>query len=101
MSFILQISSQFLLVLQRLEKGLEVPFAKAAGTFAFDHFKEDRRSIDNRLGEDLQQVALIVVIDKDPQFRQLLDILGNLANTIQHGLIVIVRRLEKFYAALL
>src|SRR5438132_10477654 len=76
-SFILQISSQLLLVLQRLEKGLEVPFAKAAGTFAFDHFKEDRRSIDNRLGEDLQQVALIVVIDKDPQFRQLLDILGN------------------------
>ncbi len=56
-------------MLQSLEEGLKVPFAKATGTFTLDDFKENRRAIDNRLGEDLQQVALIVMIDKDPQLR--------------------------------
>src|SRR5262249_42710850 len=54
-----------LLALDGLEQGLEVPLAEAAGAVAFDHLEEERRAVEDRLGEDLEQVALVVAVDED------------------------------------
>src|SRR5258706_6368286 len=99
--FHLQISSQFLFVFQGLEKGFKVAFAKATGALAFDDLKENCWAIDDRFGEDLQQVALVVMVYEDAEFGQVFDILSDVADTIQHVFIVIARRLQEFYAALL
>src|SRR6266487_3440782 len=66
----------------------EITFAEASRSLALDYFKEDSGTIDDRLGEDLQQVALVVVIQQDPQRGQLLYILFDLANTIKHGFVI-------------
>src|SRR5579884_2059068 len=84
----LQISSQFLLALQRLEEGLEVAFAEAARALALDDLEEDRRAAHNRFGEDLQQVAFIVVIDQNAQFGQVFYVLSDVADALQHVIVV-------------
>src|SRR3989442_796355 len=97
----LQISSQRLLSLDCFKERLKVPFSKTTSSLALNHFKEDRRAVDDRLGEDLQQVALIVVIDQDTEFCQLLQVLIDLANAIQHILIIRVWRFQEFDATVL
>ena len=54
-----------LLALDGLEEGLEVPLAEAPGPPALDDLEEERRPVLDRLGEDLEQVPLVVAIDED------------------------------------
>src|SRR6059058_3899513 len=49
-----------LLAFDRLEQGLEVPFAEASRAVALDQLEEDRGPVAERLREDLKQVALVV-----------------------------------------
>jgi hypothetical protein len=67
---LLQVARGVLLALDRLEQGLEVALAEAARAVALDDLEEDRRPVAERLGEDLQQVALVVVVDEDPRRRR-------------------------------
>src|ERR687886_1133073 len=76
----LQVAAPRLLALDRLEQRLEVAVAEAARTVALDDLEEDRRTVADRLGEDLQQVALVVAVDEDAllaQVGELLDHLGH------------------------
>ena len=68
-----------LLALDRLEQGLEVALAEAARAVALDDLEEDRRPVAERLGEDLQQVALVVVVDEDAEPAQVGEVLVDLA----------------------
>src|SRR5258706_15741389 len=97
----LQVPTQLLFVFQCLEKGLEVAFTKAMGALAFDDLKEDRWAIDHGFGEDLQEIALLVVIDEDAELGQVFDILGNVAHAIQYVFIVVAGSLQEFDAAIL
>ena len=63
----LEVSSPLLLALDRLEERLEVALAEAARTVALDDLEEHRRPVLDRLGEDLQQVALVVAVDQDAE----------------------------------
>ena len=62
-----EIAAQRLLALDRLEQGLEVALAEAARAVALDDLEEQRRAVADRLGEDLQQVALVVAVDQDAE----------------------------------
>ena len=95
----LEVPPQLLLALDRLEQGLEVAVAEAARAVALDHLEEHRRPVADRLGEDLQQVALVVAVDEDPEPPQVLEVLLDLADPLGHVVVVGVRRRQELDAA--
>ncbi len=46
---------------------LKLPSPKPLRAVALDHLQEDRRPVADRLGEDLEQVALVVAVGEDAQ----------------------------------
>ncbi len=63
-----QVSPPRLLAFDGFEQGLEIALAEAAAPLALDDFIEQGGAILHRLGEDLQQVAVLVAIDQDAIF---------------------------------
>src|SRR5207244_1872646 len=84
----LEIPPLLLLVLDRLEQRLEVPLAEAARAFALDDLEEERGAILERLREELQQVALVVLVDEDVQRADLVHRLLDLADALRQLLVV-------------
>src|SRR5690606_13537051 len=80
-----------LLPFDRLEQRLEVAGAKALGALALDDLVEQRRPVLDRLGEDLQQVALVVAVDQDAQLRQRRQVLVDRADPLGHRVVVRLR----------
>src|SRR6187431_3361129 len=68
-----EVAALGLLALQRLEQRLEVALAEAERAVPLDQLEEHRRPVAERLGEDLQQVAVLVAVDQDRSLLQLLD----------------------------
>ena len=60
-----KVSSLLLLDLNCFEKTLEVSSAETIVVVSLDYLEEKGRSVLNRLGEDLKEVTLVVVVDKD------------------------------------
>src|SRR5215212_8748521 len=89
-----------LLALDRLEQRLEVPLSEPAGAVALDDLEEDRRPVAERLREDLQEVALVVAVDEDPQAPQVVEVLGDLADAVGDLVVVGVRRAQELHAPL-
>src|SRR3712207_4904261 len=96
----LEVPSGGLLALDRLEQRLEVSLAEAAGAMALDDLEEDRRPVAERLGEDLQQVALVVAVDQDPEAPEVVEVLGDLTDAIRHLVVVAVGGAQELHAAL-
>src|ERR687890_2730686 len=96
----LQVAALLLLALDRLEQRLEVALAQAARAVALDDLEEDRRAVAERLGEDLQQVALVVGVDEDAEPAEVLQVLLDLADAAGHVVVVRLGRPEELHAAL-
>ena len=96
----LEVAAEFLLPLDRLEERLEVSLAKPERTVALDELEEDRGTILNRPGEDLQQVAVFVAIHEDSAAFQLVDGRTNVTDaSAKFGVVVIaVRRAQELNA---
>ena len=99
----LQVAAQFLLALDRLEQGLEVALAEAKRAVPLDELEEHGRPVADRLGEDLQQVAVFVAVDEDAPLLQFLNRDPDLADpAAQDGVgVVAVGGGEELHAALL
>jgi non-specific serine/threonine protein kinase len=97
----LKVAAALLLALDRLEEGLEVALAEAERAVPLDELEEDGRPVADRLGEDLQQVAVLVAVDQDAALAQFLDGNPDLADPLpQHRVgVVRVRRDEELDAA--
>jgi putative peptidoglycan lipid II flippase len=67
----LQVAAPGLLPLDRLEQCFEVPLAEALRPVPLDQLEEHRRAVLHRLGEDLQQVPVLVAVGQDAQLVQL------------------------------
>src|SRR3954451_20073409 len=91
----LQGSAQRLFALDGLEERLEVAVAEAACAVALDDLEEDRRAVADRLGEDLQEVALVVAVDEAAEPLEVLEVLGDLAHPRGGVLVVGVGRGEE------
>src|SRR5882757_6197681 len=85
----LQIASPVLLFLERLEEGFEIAFAETLGAFALNDFKKERRPIFHRLGEDLQQITLVVAIDQNAESLQRLKVFIDVTDT--SGQLIVIR----------
>src|SRR5687767_1984157 len=67
----LEVAATLLLAFDGLEQRLEVAGTKALGAFALDDLEEHGGAVADGLGEDLQQVAVLVAVDEDPELLQL------------------------------
>ena len=70
----LQVAALSLLPLDRLEQRLEVALAEPLGPVPLDQLEEHRRPVLDRLGEDLQQVAVLVPVGQDAELAQLIHV---------------------------
>ena len=61
----LQIASCVLLLLQSLEQGFKVTFAKTLRAFALNNLKKEGRPVFHWLGEDLKQITFVIAIDEN------------------------------------
>jgi non-specific serine/threonine protein kinase len=87
----LKVAAQLLLALDRLEERLEVALAEAERAVPLDELEEHRRPVADRLGEDLQQVAVLVPVDQDAALAQLLDGNPDLADPLPQHRVGVVR----------
>jgi predicted ATPase/DNA-binding CsgD family transcriptional regulator len=97
----LQVAAQLLLALDRLEQRPEVALAEAERAVPLDELEEHGRPVADRLGEDLQEVAVLVTVDEDAALAQFLDRDADLADPVaQHRVgVVAVRGDEELHAA--
>ena len=95
-----QVAARVLFPLDRLEQRLEVALAEAERPVPFDQLEEDRGTVTQWPGEDLQQVAVLVPVDQDPALLKLLDGSTHVADPLpQLGVLVVgVRRAEELHA---
>src|ERR1035441_382711 len=63
----LEVAALGLLPLDRLEQRLEVPLAEPLRAVPLDQLEEYGRPVLHRLGEDLQQVPVLVPVGQDAQ----------------------------------
>src|SRR5262249_39586493 len=66
----------------RFEERLEVALAETSGSAALDDLEENGGAILDRLGEGLQQIALLVPVRQDPQLHDGLHGLVDLAYSV-------------------
>src|SRR6266567_7482454 len=97
----LEVSAQRLFALNGFEEGLEIALAERRRAVALDHLEEDGRPVLRRLGEDLQQVAVLVAVRQDLQALQVGVVLRDLADPPFDLLVVSVGSVEEEDAALL
>src|SRR4051795_1531277 len=97
----LQIAPSFLFLFDGFEEGLEVALAEAEGAVPLDELEEQGGAVADRLGEDLQQVTVLVPVDQDGPLLQLLDRHPHLADARPELRVVVVgvRRLQELDAA--
>ena len=69
-SQILQISSGRLVQLDTFKQRLEVPGPESLVVVALNDLDEHRRTILERTGEDLQKIAIVIIINQNLQFLQ-------------------------------
>src|SRR3954453_18487560 len=91
----LQVSPAGLLALDRLEQRLEVALAEAHRAVPLDQLEEDRRAVLDRLGEDLQEVAVLVAVGENLQLTQLIERDACLADPGAEVVVVAVRGVEE------
>ncbi len=98
----LQVPPVGLLPLDRLEQGLEVALAEAEAAVPFDELEEDGGAVADRLGEDLQQVPVLVTVDENAAASQLVHGHPHLADArLEHRVgVVLIGRGQEFDAAL-
>src|SRR5690625_2112973 len=94
-----EVAAQLLLPLDRLEERLEVTHAEAQGTVPLDELVEHRWPVTDRLGEDLQEVTVLVAVVEDAPLLQLLHRDADLADAGPQLRIVVVRvrRIEELH----
>src|SRR4051794_41382447 len=88
---LLEVAAPVLLALDRLEECLEVALAEAQRAVPLDQLEEDGGPVTGRLGEDLQQISVLVAVDQDAALLQLLDRGAHGADALAQLGILVVR----------
>ena len=87
-----QVTAEGLLSLDSLEQSLKVTGTKTLMVSALNNFNEEGRPVLNGLGEDLEQITLLVIVDEDlllaDNFDVLLDFETQVLHTLKEAVIV-------------
>jgi hypothetical protein len=92
----LEIAPAPLLQFDGFEQRLEIAFTKALAARTLDDLQKQRRSVLHRLGEDLQEVAVLVSVYKDIIFTYQFPVFFNLSNPVPDSVVIALRNGEKF-----
>src|SRR5690606_15061349 len=84
----LQVAAQRLLGLDGFKQRLEVALAEALGTLALNDFEEDRWAVLQIHGEDLKEVAFLVLVHQDSKTLEIVPILVDVTDAL-FGLLVV------------
>lgn len=99
MKFLIKITPSGLLILNGLEETLEIAHTEAVVVISLDDLNEDSWSVFQRLGEELQEVTLIVVVDQDLEalngFKVFFDVDGHAWNVLSQVVVVGGRHIEE------
>ena len=99
----LQISPCSLINFDTLEESLEVSSTEALVVASLDDFNEDSWTILDWFGENLQEVAVVVVVNQDLQFLQsgqvLLHLHLRVGQSSPEEIIIAVRNVEKLLSS--
>src|SRR6266487_3736947 len=95
---LLEVAALLLLAFDRLEEGLEVADSEAPRSVSLDDLEEECRPILDRLGEDLEQVALLVPICLDSQLLEGVHRYANLADAGGERLVVRMRQAQELHS---
>src|SRR4051794_19659863 len=94
-----EVAASSLLALDGLEQGLEVAGAEALGTFTLDDLEEDGRPIGDRLAEDLQEIAVLILVDENAELLERVPRKGEVSESISYVHVVAVWHGEEADAA--
>src|SRR4051794_40852284 len=95
-----EVAAPRLLPLDRLEEGLEVAGAEALRALPLDDLEEHGRTVADVLGEQLEQVAVLVLVDEDTQLLQLVPRQLEVPEPLSYVRIVRIGDLEEPHTAL-
>src|ERR1019366_7783382 len=90
-----KIAAQRLLSLDRFEKCLEVTCTEALRALALNDFVKNRRTIFNRLRENLEQIAFVVPIHENSKLSKRRDVFVDFSDTLANAVVVRARNLQK------
>src|SRR5207344_2203130 len=93
-----EVPTALLLALDGLEERLEVALAEPLRAVAFDQLEEHRRPVLHRLGEDLQQIAVLVPVGEDAQLPQRADRYAGLAGPALQRVVVGAGGVEELHS---
>src|SRR5207244_10368858 len=96
----LEVAALLLLALDGLEERLEVADAESAGPVALDDLEEEGGPILHWLGEDLEQVALLVAIGLDAKLLERIHRYADVAYPLGQRHVVLVRQPQELDPAL-
>ena len=77
-----QVSSLGLIDFDSLKEGLEVSSSKALMIVSLNDLAEESRSILQWLGEDLEKIALLIVVDENIQLLNGVEVLSDLGSAL-------------------
>src|SRR5437016_11811634 len=83
-----QIASRSLLALDGFEERFEIAFAETLRAFALNDLEKERRAVFHRLGENLEQITLVIAIDQNAQALQRVQFFINMAHAIEQRVVV-------------
>src|SRR5580704_10181341 len=95
---VLQRPAPGLLLFDGDEQRLEVAFTERQAALALDDLEEQRRTILERLGKDLEHITEVVAVDENAEFAERLDALTDLTDALQKCVVVRRRCFQKLDA---
>ena len=79
----------------RFKQGFEVAFPEGSCALALNDLVKDGRAVLYRLGEDLEQVALVVAVDQDAVALDVVAVLSDVRHAVEDGLVVLIVDVER------
>ena len=86
-----------MLALYRFEEGFEVAFSEGFGSLALNDFNEYRRAVHQGLGEQLQEVALVVAVDQDSELAKWGEVFVDFAYSVKDLVVVGIGNGQEVY----
>ena len=85
---LLEIAALRLFLFYRLEEGLEIALAKGLAASPLYQFEEERGSVLERFGKDLEHVSLLILVDEDAEFLEVVYALGDSSDSLRKFCVV-------------
>src|SRR3990170_6739987 len=92
-----EVAALLLLALDGFEQRLEVAAPEAPRAVPLDDLEEEGRAVLHRLGEDLEQVALLVAVGLDAQLLEEVHRDADVADAIRQAGVVLVRQTQELH----